>query len=94
MIHHPSSTRNGIQNSANWMLRSIARAFASSCGSIVRLPRRWFTTRFAKKTSATQPSAEKETMGRRMRPNHLWVVVVSVRKRRERDEDALFLDAA
>ena len=40
-IHQPSSTRNGIQNNVNWMLRSMARALAREEGTRVSFPRRW-----------------------------------------------------
>ena len=70
-IHHASKMRNGTQKRVNCMLRSIARALARVEGTMVFLPKMWFTAERRKNTTATVPSAEKETNGRMMRPNHL-----------------------
>lgn len=34
-VHHPNSTKNGIQNSKNWILRSIALASATLVGGSI-----------------------------------------------------------
>lgn len=68
--HQPRRVTNGIQNSKNWMLKSIARASARrSGGDGVEMKRR--RKECKKNTIATAPSAEKDTIGRRMMPNHL-----------------------
>ena len=68
--HQPRRVTNGIQNSKNWMLMSIARASArvsGGCGAVKKCRR----LERMKNTMATAPSAEKDTMGRRIMPNHL-----------------------
>ena len=68
--HQPRRVTNGIQKSKNWMLKSIARVSARrSGGSGFVMKRRRKVRR--KYTMATAPSAEKDTNGRRMMPNHL-----------------------
>lgn len=70
LVHHPSSTRKGIQKSVNWILRSIAFAFAKVAGG-GGVPKNTRSKYRTKKIMATAPSAEYETSGRRTRPNHL-----------------------
>ena len=68
--HHPRSVTNGIQKSKNWMLKSIARASArrsGGCGAVIKRRRK----ERRKNAMATAASAEKDTIGRRMMPNHL-----------------------
>jgi hypothetical protein len=52
------------------MLRSMARALANVAGGVGRPRKKWNVERI-KKVMATAPSAENETIGRRIRPNHL-----------------------
>jgi 3-methyladenine DNA glycosylase AlkD len=68
--HQPSRVTNGIQKSKNWMLKSIARASARRSGGCGAEKKRRNKER-RKNAMATAPSAEKDTTGRRMMPNHL-----------------------
>ena len=68
--HQPRRVTTGIQNSKNWMLKSIARASArrsGGSGAVMNCRRK----ERRKNTMAMAPSAEKDTIGRRMMPNHL-----------------------
>lgn len=72
LIHQASKIRKGIQKRVNWILRSMARALASSEGTSPESnPKIFFSTERTKNTTAIVPSAENDTRGRRIRPNHL-----------------------
>jgi len=68
--HQPMRVTNGIQKSRNWMLMSIARASAMVSGGSGALTKLRRLERMMNQR-AMVPSAEKETRGRRMIPNHL-----------------------
>ena len=68
--HQPMSVTNGVQKSRNWMLMSIARASAMVSGGSGALTKLRRLERMMNQ-SAMVPSAENETRGRRMIPNHL-----------------------
>jgi len=67
--HQPSNATNGIQNSRNWMLKSIARASARIFGSDGAL-KKWRRQDRMKNQIASTASAENDTTGRRTIPNH------------------------
>ncbi len=71
LVHQPRSVTNGIQKSRNWMLMSIARAWARLSGGCGVLRKNAFNDWRTKKVMAMVASAEKDTIGRRMMPNHL-----------------------
>jgi hypothetical protein len=72
LVHQPRSVRNGIQKSRNWMLMSIARAWARLSGGGGSRKRKYALSVWrAKYVTATVASAENDTIGRRTIPNHL-----------------------
>ena len=72
LVHQPRRVRNGIQKSRNWMLMSIARAWARlSGGGGGWKPKYTFSDWRMKKVMVTAAVAEKDTIGRRTIPNHL-----------------------
>ena len=98
LVHQPRSVRNGVQKSRNWMLMSIARAWARLSGGICELMRKYdFSVWRVKNVTATTPSAEKDTIGRRTMPNHLNKIIENKRSRDEytlkkKRENALLFD--
>jgi len=83
--HQPSNVTNGIQNSRNWMLKSIARASARIFGSDGAL-KKWRRQDRMKNQIARTASAEKDTTERRTIPNHLQEKIEHAR-RYHRDEE-------
>jgi hypothetical protein len=71
LVHQPRSVTTGIQKSRNWMLMSIARAWARLSGGCGVLRMNAFSDWRMKNVMATVASAEKDTIGRRTMPNHL-----------------------
>lgn len=72
LVHHPIKTTRGIQNKMNWTLMSMDRALATELGGLDVFVNNCSTKR-AKKPRAIAPSAAKETMGSKNKPNHLNV---------------------
>ena len=96
--HQPSSVRNGVQKSRNWMLMSIARASARMFGSD-GARKKWRRQERMKNQMARTASAENDTIGRRTMPNHLREKIEHARRyhprqrKAEREKGSLFLYA-